>query len=1271
MQKIDLNYKRYSTLVFSLLVGYWVLGGTLDFYPAGFFMSAGSIQGNVTPATQSSGCHDGSITLDISNSNGPFTYQWSTGETSSSISGLTAGEYCVTVMDNACGRAIGCWEVGCCTYQLEAEQIEYEVSHPACTEAMGELMLSLVDLEASAYPLGMYLSNLTTGYHLDLEILAENSSFANLQTGNYSAQINYGEGCSTVFDFTIESQPIALQLGETAACDNDGTIMVNIVNGKPPFTYAWNDDPSETESYRSGLISNTYTTTVTDANGCTMSASVFIKDVDPILLDGLDVVVSPTACDENTGQLYVIAPPGGGNPPFTYQWSTGDEGLLIKDLAGGIYGLTIMDDQGCSLNTEFEISVNGQPNIQDLFIENTCSGSNNGSIGVIALSTVNGSLTYQWSNGSTEAFIANLPAGDYFLTITETKNDCDLISTFTVENLINQPLEVNGNIANDCEGELGNNGVISLDIMGGMKPYDILWSNGATNSTVVNLAAGTYSATITDLCSEQAYYEGSITTEQVGVQIEVSFPNFDDVILETTVEGGTPPYQYLWNTGSTASFLVVQDEGNYEVTVTDQNGCTKTDAVDANCEPTDFSYISQTNCAAPFKLKYKVNPTYGDGPFKIKLEKEINQQFQVVDYRILSDIDELIAYEYEDDDAGQFRVTSTNFCGFSKTEVFNSCIDCDYFFYDEDDKYFIDVMGGLLAFELVCPCTNDCGFFGFTTDKVKLKLNQQALKAFQNSILGSPSFVIEWPTGPESIIYFNINENRFVVHSGPDEYTLSDDEFDSGITISVTMKLPYGVGEVCSLDIPIKFGEEGYNGYFYKWDSANPFSNYSPPYNWGTNACFFKCTVPPVSGVLYENEPIDYLDQVNNYYSECVDYDVTEQYFLYTPNDYENPCNGGGSILSHYESVIGIVTGEFQIPSNVALDQHLYWSGTMIEDLIGSNVPFTCTSHYDKGYCLFDSEDVYGEGIVLRDPIIVSYCKDREYDPIDDADEDGIPDDQDPCPYNPDVFCDGNDDGDDDGNNGSNGGGIDDNGCQTTFLPDQCKLAIVCPDEGVTYVDGVVEPQSYKGREPCIHCFTVDVCTVVHPDNGEVYSEAVGPINGSVTVELVDIPQCGGICGIWFTCTGSGEFIDYICAPDCITANDPICDYSDLHDIVALLKKEDGPAKYETTMTRKMVREIINSQRSIEENQDFRPIIFTIPNPSQSGGFKVRVESEFHTPSLLSIKNAQGKQLYEQEINLLPGVNEFVMDQPLTLGLYIISIIYQEKIISIKHVVQK
>ncbi|WP_190304163.1 Ig-like domain-containing protein, partial [Paenimyroides baculatum] len=136
---------------------------------------------------------------------------------------------------------------------------------------------------------------------------------------------------------------------------------------------------------------------------------------------------------------------------------------------------------------------------------------------------------------------------------------------------------------------------------GGTIPYTYLWNTGATGATLSNLAAGTYSVTITD--TNGCTGTESITITQPAVliatnsaQTDVSWYGGNDGSATVSVAGGTAPYTYLWSngaTGATASNLIA---GTYTVTVTDANGCTSAiDFVITQPIPLMVQSVSQTN----------------------------------------------------------------------------------------------------------------------------------------------------------------------------------------------------------------------------------------------------------------------------------------------------------------------------------------------------------------------------------------------------------------------------------------------------------------------------------------------------------------------------------------------------------------------------------------------------------------------------------------------------------------------------------------------------
>jgi hypothetical protein len=139
------------------------------------------------------------------------------------------------------------------------------------------------------------------------------------------------------------------------------------------------------------------------------------------------------------------------------------------------------------------------------------------------------------------------------------------------------PIVVEGTTTDvHCAG--GSDGVIAVQVSGGSPGYLFNWSNGDTTSTVANLSAGDFTVTVTDSlgCSEEAMFtlsEPSALVLQI-TSTDASCIGTCDGSIQISVTGGTPPYAFVWNTGSTEMQLPDMCAGDFIVTVTDGVGCT-------------------------------------------------------------------------------------------------------------------------------------------------------------------------------------------------------------------------------------------------------------------------------------------------------------------------------------------------------------------------------------------------------------------------------------------------------------------------------------------------------------------------------------------------------------------------------------------------------------------------------------------------------------------------------------------------------------------------
>ena len=223
-----------------------------------------------------------------------------------------------------------------------------------------------------------------------------------------------------------------------------------------------------------------------------------------------------------------------------------------------------------------------QPNPIVLSTTNTdilCAGQSTGTID-LTVSGGSGTYAYAWSNGSSQQDLTGLPAGTYTVTVTDA-NECSATASVT----INQPtpLVVTQQVTNIlCNGDL--TGAINLTVSGGTPAYFFSWSNNASTEDLTNLAAGTYSVTITDSngCGLTRTYTinepSELNATVAGTDADCNGSATGTATVTAT--GGVAPYTYLWSNGRVTRTVTGLTAGSYSVTITDANNCTTAASVD-------------------------------------------------------------------------------------------------------------------------------------------------------------------------------------------------------------------------------------------------------------------------------------------------------------------------------------------------------------------------------------------------------------------------------------------------------------------------------------------------------------------------------------------------------------------------------------------------------------------------------------------------------------------------------------------------------------------
>ncbi|MCF8373565.1 MAG: SprB repeat-containing protein [Bacteroidales bacterium] len=218
----------------------------------------------------------------------------------------------------------------------------------------------------------------------------------------------------------------------------------------------------------------------------------------PFTLSDINVSLSASGTNTCGGDSLVslTAMASSGVPPYSYNWSTGETGMTIQNLSGGIYMVTVTDNSN-GWGFQVDTIAGPLPVIPLATINHVDSLS--GTMGSISLSVSGGTSPYSflWSNGASTPSITNLSSGLYTCTITDSQS-CTEVFNYTIGYFSpSTPLLVSSIITNNlCYGN--NNGSIGLTISGGIQPYTIHWANGNTTSSLSNLTFGNYWVTIYD-----------------------------------------------------------------------------------------------------------------------------------------------------------------------------------------------------------------------------------------------------------------------------------------------------------------------------------------------------------------------------------------------------------------------------------------------------------------------------------------------------------------------------------------------------------------------------------------------------------------------------------------------------------------------------------------------------------------------------------------------------------------------------------------------------
>jgi len=417
---------------------------------------------------------------------------------------------------------------------------------------------------------------------------ATTDEISNLSAGTYSVTVTDANGCTTTASYEV-TQPTLLTASITnnsTACSNKATVAT--VGGALGYTYLWSN--GATTSSINDVPVGTYTVTVTDANGCTATASISLTVGEAF---NPSASVTDVSCFGGSNGAITVTN-ANGTAPFTFSidgltFSPGTFPHSFNNLSAGTYNIAVKDVNGC---TGFLVKTISQPALLTatlITVQSTCSGQSTGAISV-ATAGGSGALSYNWtgtgSYTSSQKNISGLATGNYTL-IVKDNNGCTA-SLYVYVPTYN-PITVIADITHVlCRGSL--TGAINLTVSGGSGSFAFNWTGSTVSSSedISNLGSGNnYNVTITDIGSGCIITKSYVITQPASnLSLAAAKTNATGCggslgTITATASGGKSPYSYKLNNGDyqLSGDFTSLSSGSFTVWAKDANGCTSSKVV--------------------------------------------------------------------------------------------------------------------------------------------------------------------------------------------------------------------------------------------------------------------------------------------------------------------------------------------------------------------------------------------------------------------------------------------------------------------------------------------------------------------------------------------------------------------------------------------------------------------------------------------------------------------------------------------------------------------
>ena len=481
--------------------------------------------------------HEASGSLSLTELSQEVDILWSTGDTLTQLTDLSAGPYAVSLTnDDAC-------EVQMDTLLSEPPVLTIAEVHTLdndCSGAeSGEISLSI---SGGTGPYGLLWSD----GHTD-------ASRTELPAGLYTVTISDYQGCTLVESFTIkEPEVITASLAMTApSCHDakDGSLTLLSTPDLLDLDILWSTG-EVTDHIDVGQ--GHYSVTVSSSEDCFLVMDTLVPAPTPLSLTTTES--HDPRCHDAADGTYSYGVTG-GTPPYVHDWSDGHTSQNRQDLSAGLYSLTITDSNGCRIEEAILMEAPDPFMISAEQVPPSCHDKADGEIRLSANAPIH---SLHWADGSTQLRRNNLATGQYHVTVSTEQGCLDSLGlTLTAPEPL--ALSATGPFMLDCQGD--STGTIDLVPVGGTLPHTFSWRDGDVGQQRSALAAGVHSVTVSDAqgCSLDTSFTMS-EPDSFSIHLDPVSSCLDVPLLLSVMVSGRDfaSLEYSWSMNS-AEGLILDD----------------------------------------------------------------------------------------------------------------------------------------------------------------------------------------------------------------------------------------------------------------------------------------------------------------------------------------------------------------------------------------------------------------------------------------------------------------------------------------------------------------------------------------------------------------------------------------------------------------------------------------------------------------------------------------------------------------------------------------